>query len=44
METSSVKVKGMALMLIPTCPMLMVDIINQPQNFLPKPLKLILII
>ena len=32
------KVKGMAFMLIPMCPMLMADIANQSQNFFLKPL------
>lgn len=44
MEVSSVKVKGIALMLILTSPVLMADITDQSQAFPPKPLKFILII
>lgn len=43
MDVSSVKVKGMAFVLIPTCPVLLADIASQPQKFSPKPLKLALI-
>ena len=35
-EASSVKVKGMAFTLIPTCPTLTADIANASQNFSPK--------